>query len=278
VPAAHRRLERRRIGPGRRLPARHRGRHEAGLLEHRVDLLAAQAVVLGEVRARGHAERAAGLADEAGQAGRVVRVVGQHRGRQHAVRQVVDALPAPPRRAHHLADVEQPLDRDLDVAPVPPLAAPLPAAQLAGGQRPLRPQAVEHAAQRAPRHGVPALPAGPERPPPEPEPRPFLHRQHAGRVRPVLEGLAAPVGALDRFPPDRPEPRVGHELVRARQHGDRVELHRAQRAQHRRDAPAPRARPDQPLRAQRDAPRLVGAQLDDRLRSGGGGHGRRDGQ
>ena len=63
---------------------------------------------------------------------------------------------------------------------------------------------------------VPSHAPGPQGAAPEGEVRPLLDRQHAGRVRPVLEGrglAGVPVGLLDLLPGDRPEPGVGDQLV-----------------------------------------------------------------
>jgi hypothetical protein len=69
-----------------------------------------------------------------------------------------------------------------------------------------------------------------------------------------------PVGPLDPVPADRAKPGIGDELVRAREHADRVELDRAEPAQHGRHPAAAGAGADEALRAQRDEPHLVGRQ------------------
>ena len=122
--------------------------------------------------------------------------------------QVVDALEAPPLTADQLADVEQPLRRDLDLGPVPPrrrpswpLPARLPsgAPRRAGGPPPRR--SSSRSSKRCQR-----LPLGPPGPAREGVGRPFLEGKDAGRVRPVLEGGAprTPVGPLDPARPIAP--------------------------------------------------------------------------
>jgi hypothetical protein len=122
-------------------------------------------------------------------------------------------------------------------------------------------------------HVVPAHPLLAEGAAAEGEQRPFLDRQHAGGVRPVLEAFPAPQRRLDGVAPDRPQARVEDELVRAREHRDRVELDGAEPAQHGWHARAAVGGTEQALRAQGHAPRLVGAQLQDGLGYGGGRHG-----
>ena len=75
--------------------------------------------------------------------------------------------------------------------------------------------------------------------------RPVLERQHAGGVGPVLERLAlrSPVGLLHPRAADRSQAGVGHQLVRARQDRNGVELHRAEPAHH-----APARHPSSPGR------------------------------
>src|SRR5262249_38351210 len=82
--------------------------------------------------------------------------------------------------------------------------------------------------------------------------RPVRERQHARRVRPVLERRGpgrVPVRPLDLVPPDRAEPRVRHQLVRPCEHADRVKLHRRDPPQHPGDAPPPPLRAPRPARA-----------------------------
>jgi hypothetical protein len=108
---------------------------------------------------------------------------------------------------------------------------------------------------------MPADAAGPARAPPELEEGPLLHRQDAGRVRPVLErGRLArvPVGALDPLPRHGPEPGVGDKLVRPGQDADRVKLDGAQPAQQADHPAAPPGRSEEPPRAQRDPPYFAG--------------------
>ena len=198
-----------------------------------------QPVVVDEVGVRGRAEGSRGDSRQVAHAGFVGRVHVQQTGRDDPLRQVVDSAPAGPADADKITDVEQPLGRDLDLRPVPPGAAALRATELGGGHRPLG----GHPGQDLPAHPrghlMPAHPAGPEPAPPEGVVRPFLDRQHAGRVCPVFEGRRMgriPVRALDPGPGHWPEARVGDQLVGASQHADRVELDPADPAQHPRHA------------------------------------------
>ena len=205
----------------------------------------------------------AGHPGQVGQALRVGRRAVQQLAGQHPLGQVIHPAPAVPADADHVAHVQQPLDGDLRVRPVPPRAARLGPAELGGVQRAVRAQPGQHLGAGPLVALVPAPAAGAQRPAPERVPRPLLDRQHAGRVRPVLErGRLArmPVGALDPLPRHRAEPGVRDQLVRPGQHADRVQLNRAQPAQHGRHAAAAAVRAEKALRAQRDQPGLVGGQ------------------
>ena len=227
-------------------------------------------MVVGEIGAGGDPERAAALGDEAVEARRVGRLLAQQVGRDRALGEVVDAPPAAALDAHDLADVEQPLDRDLRLRPVPPLRARLRAAEVLRRQRAVGAQLLADRVDRGAVHLVPAALACAHPPPPEGEPGPLRLRQDRRRVRPVLEGVAAPVRVLDPAPA-RPG-RAGHTR-RARASG---RAPRSCRAAPRRARAASRARRRggpgrrQALRAQRDPPRLVRAQLDAGLRLGSG--------
>lgn len=273
MPAAGRGGERRRIRPGGLGPGLDRHRHQSGVLDDGVHLLALEAVVVGEVRAGGHAHRGAGLGDQAPRARGVVEVVVEQRLGDGALGEVVDPLPAAAFGADHVAGVQQPLHGDLGLGPVPPLAAVATAAQLGGGERAVGPEAVQDggAGARGVLHDVPAVALGAPGAAAEGEERPLLDGQDAGGVRPVLEAVRSgrgvalggrrPVGALDGRAADRAEAGVGDELVGAGQHGDRVELDGAEVAQHAADAgPAVRC-PEQALRPQRQSPGVVGGQV-----------------
>ena len=65
-------------------------------------------------------------------------------GGKGALGQVVHPLPAAALDATDIADVEQPLHRDLHLGPVPPLAAVLGAAELCRGERSLGAQLGQH--------------------------------------------------------------------------------------------------------------------------------------
>ena len=218
-------------------------------------------MVFGEVLDRRHSQRTPGLPDEPPQARRVVGIVGDHLRRQHPLGQVVDALPRAALGADDLADVQQPLDGDLDVRPVPPVGAATTTAELGHRHRPVGAQRREDAVAHLLAHLVPALTASAEVTSPEGEHRPLLDREHARCVRPVLERAAAPVRVLDPLARHRPEPRIGDELVRAREHRDRVELHGAEAAQHGGGTATPAVGAQQALRAQDEPARLVRRQV-----------------
>src|SRR6202011_3168869 len=139
-------------------------------------------------------------------------------------------------------DVEEPFGRDLGLGPVPPRAALLGTTELVCGERAFVPQASQHfgAALVALLEHVPTLPLRAPGPTRHAVGRPVLERYHTCRVGPVLKRRAPPppVGPLDPGASDSPETGVGDQLVRPGQHRDRVELYRAEPAQHRRDAPA----------------------------------------
>ena len=89
-------------------------------------------------------------------------------------------------------------------------------------------------------------------------------RQHARRVRPVLERrwpARVPVRPLDLVPADRAEPRVRNQLVRPREHADRVKLHSRDPPQHPGDAAPPPVGAEKPLGEEGKPPRLVRSQL-----------------
>ncbi len=270
MPAAGLGGQRRRVGPGRagralRAPAGHLDRDEPGVGQHRVDLLGPEPVVVRQVGPGRHPERGAALGDQRAQALVIARLAAEQLGRDGPFGQLVDPLPAPALGADHVAEGERPLHRDLRVGPVPPLGGLLRAAQSGGGERALGAELVQHVPVGlrghlvAPEVAALAVPAAAEG-----EQRPLLDRQHTGRVRPVLEARpAAPVRRLDGGPPDRAEPRVRDQLVRAGQHRDRVQLDGAQVPEHpAHPGPAVR-RPEQALCAQGDPAGLVGGESRD---------------
>jgi hypothetical protein len=81
-----------------------------------------------------------------------------------------------------------------------------------------------------------------------------------------------PVRPFDPLPRDGAEPGVGHELVGPGQHADGVELDRAEPAQHRGHPAAAPLSADEPLRAQRHQPDIVGGQGQFRCRDRKDGH------
>ena len=87
----------------------------------------------------------------------VGRLLAQQVGRDRALGEVVDAPPAAALDAHDLADVEQPLDRDLRLRPVPPLGARLRAAEVLRRQRALVAQLRADGVDRRAVDVVPAL-------------------------------------------------------------------------------------------------------------------------
>lgn len=193
----------------------------------------------------------------------VVQLVMEQWAGDRAFGQVVHPLPAAPLRAHHLSVHQRPLDRDLRRRPVPPLAAVLRAAQFGGRQRALGAQLLDHGLVRRLGQVVVPLWAVAVGAAAEGEVRPLLDGQDAGRVGPVLEGAATgPVGVLDGRAPDGAQPGVRNELVRARQDGDGVQLHRAEMAQHPAHPAPPVGRAQKPLGAQRRPAGLVGGEFD----------------
>src|SRR6185503_10878982 len=183
-----------------------------------VDLVEKQAVVVREVGPGRDPERAAALRHEALEARRVARLLAQQIRGNRALRKVVDPPPAAALDANDLADVEQPLDRDLRLRPVPPLRARLRAAEVLRRQRAAGRELLADRVDRGAVDLVPAALALAHPPPPEREPGPLGDRQDARRVRPVLEGVAGragPIRVLDPGAPNRPQPRVRDELVRA---------------------------------------------------------------
>src|SRR3569623_3539780 len=193
-----------------------------------------------------------------------------HLGRQHALWQVVLAFELAPPRARDLAAPEQKLDRGLGIRPRPPAAAGpllllrLGELDLAGRERAAvgddaqdildeRLAPLRHLAHPAPRlvrglcHAYP-------------QPRLELDRHERGLVGPVLEQRARrfPRERIERVAVVRTAPRERGQVVRARQHVDRVDLDHAElvdeRAQHRLSHPrGPRA---EALRRDREPARL----------------------
>ena len=82
-------------------------------------------VIVDQVRVGDHAQRPGRHRGQVREALHVGRVDVQQLRGQDPLGQVVDPAPARPPHADHIADVQQPLHRDLDVRPVPPRAAAL---------------------------------------------------------------------------------------------------------------------------------------------------------
>jgi len=164
------------------------------------------ALVIGEVSRGNHAQRPAGRRGQVDMAFVICWIGVEQFGRQHSLGQVVDPAPAGPPRADHVPGVQQPLDGDLGVRPVPPGSAVLRPAQLGRRQWPLGSQPGQDVGADAGVALMPAQPPGAEPTPPERVVRPLLDRQYAGRVRPVFEGtcrIRVPVGTLDLRPRNR---------------------------------------------------------------------------
>lgn len=195
----------------------------------------------------------------------VVQLVVEEGVRDGALGEVVHPLPAASFGAHHLAVHQRALDGDLGLRPVPPLALVLGAAQVRRGQRAFGPQLLDHLLVRPVGQVVVPVRAGAVGAAAEGEVRPLLDGEDAGGVRPVLEGVAVrPVRLVHRLAAHRAQARVRNQLVRPGEDRDRVELDRAQVAQH-----APHPAPavggaHESLGAQGDATGLVGGE------SGGG--------
>src|SRR6266536_3790838 len=134
------------------------------------------------------------------------------------------------------------------------------AAEQGRGQRAFRAQPVENLLAGALGHVVPPQATFTERAPAERVVGPLLDRQHACRVRPVLEGprvAGIPVRPFDTLSPNRAEPSVGDQLVRSRQHADRVELNGANAPEHGADTAAPLSGAEKALGPQGDPANLV---------------------
>ena len=251
------------VRPGATGPAGDRDGDQSGAVDHAVHLVLLDAVIVGEVSACRHAQGTARAGDEGREARVVVEVLREELGRDGPFGEVVDAPPADAADADDLPDVQQPLDADLVLAPVPPFAAGLGAAELPRRQRAVRLQAVADPVADALGDLVPA-PAAPQvGAAAEGEQRPLVHRQDGRGVRPVLErlrGAGPPVGVLDRGAAHRAQARVGHQLVGPGQDGDRVELDGAEPFQHRRHA-ALLARAQKALGAQLDPACFVRAEF-----------------
>jgi hypothetical protein len=151
------------IRPGGLGPALHRDRDQTRVREHRVDLLALEAVVVGDVRARADAQGLAREPDQTAQALRVVQLVVEQVARDGALGEVVHPLPAAALRAHHLAVHQRALDGDLRARPVPPLAGLLRAAQVGGRERAFGLQLLDDLVVRAVRQRRGSSAGGPGR-------------------------------------------------------------------------------------------------------------------
>ena len=158
APGGAQRGQRLRVRPGGRAPALDLHGDQAAVAHDRVDLLALQAVHVGQVGshpdAQGAARRATSARRQLSSSGSSASSSARH----GALGQVVHPPPALAAHADHLADVQQPLDRHLDVRPVPPLPAAPPAAELLRRQRALVAQHGEHLRAGVLGHLVPAPP------------------------------------------------------------------------------------------------------------------------
>ena len=112
-------------------------------------------------------ERPAAATSRVARIARRIHSCARQLGRDGALGQVVDALEAAPLAADELADVEQPLGRDLGLGPVPPGPTLLGPTELVGGERTLGAQTVQHvgATLVVVLEHVPALAPGPPGPP-----------------------------------------------------------------------------------------------------------------
>jgi hypothetical protein len=237
VAAARRCLQGGRVRPRGLAPALDRHRDQVRVRDHRVDLLALETVIVGDVRARADAQGLAGQADQAAQALRVVQLVMEQGLGDGALGEVVHALPAAALRAHHLAVHQRALYGHLGARPVPPLAGLLRAAQLRGREGAFRAELLDDLVVGAVRQVVVPVRAGAVGAAAEGEVGPFLHGEDAGGVGPVLEGVGVgPVGLVDGFAAYRAQAGVRDEFVGAGQDGDRVELDRAEVSQDAADA------------------------------------------
>ena len=128
----------------RLVPSLDRGREQGRLGDHLFDLVAPEPVICGEVARRCHTQCAACRLDEAYLAGLVTELDPEELGGDGALGEVVDTLETLALTTDELADVQEPLGCDLGLAPVPPRAALLGAAELPGRERSLAAEAVAH--------------------------------------------------------------------------------------------------------------------------------------
>ena len=164
-----------------------------------------------------------------------------HRGRQHALGEVVDPFEgAAPRRRGDEAGEEQPFDGELAVVPAPPGAAPFAAVgQLRRGERPAVGDLAQHRVDvfrlLLPEEmqlalAVAGILAGALHAPAEQGMR--AERQQRGLVRPELEqpalALAAPGDAVEVIAGVVAQPREQRQVVRPRQHVHRIDLQETQ--------------------------------------------------
>lgn len=254
VTAARGCLQGRRVGPGGLAPALDRDRDQARVGDHRVDLLALEAVVVGDVRAGADAQGLARQGDQAAEALRVIQLVVQQRLRDRALGEVVHPLPAAALHAHHLAVHEGALYGDFRAGPVPPLAGALGAAQLRRGERAFGAELLDDLVVGAVGEVVVPVRAASVGAAAEREVGPLLHGEDARGVGPVLEGVRlGPVRVLDRPAGDRAEAGVRDQFVGAGEDRDGVELDRAEMAEHAAHARAAVGGAEETLGAQGDA-------------------------
>ena len=258
--------------PGRHVPALDLDRMQLARLDQLghawPDRVGGQPEVVAQLGQRGHAERARGDRDELALGVLLARGRrGEHRAREHALGQVVEALEVAAAGARHLAAPEQHLDRALGVRPVPPRArlAWALTVELTGGERAALADLLEHVLEevrlllRDAAHPAPRLVVGALHPPPQQ--RLQLDVDQARLVAPVLEQPPRRVvgGFVERLAVVGAEAREARQVVRAREHVDRVDLDERDAVEQPPDGPAVGpARLREALRGEGDAPRLGG--------------------
>ena len=267
VPAAHaggQRVERFGVRVGLVAPALDADRDQAAAFEHRVDLHALQPVVVGEVGAGCDAQPRPGLGDEPRPAVLVVRLLCEQLGGHRALGQLVDAPPAA--ALTHTTSPTSSRSSSATLAGVqshhsPPACLPPPSSLVVSGPSSRRRAWI--ASRTSPARAPPQR--SDDRGAPGGGRRTRASRPSAGRTSRATSTrrpAARRSSTRPRPPPaHRAEPRVGHELVRAGEDRDRVELHRAQAPQQRGHAAAAVGGAEDALRAQEQPAGLAGAEI-----------------
>jgi len=237
-PRGHRRPAARSCDLDRRQPGRRRGRvWRDGLAVPALPCAAvAQPLVVGQVGAGHHPERASGDGRETGEALGIRGVGTQQFRRQHTAPAGRTPGASRPRRAQMTWPVSSSHSTATFVSDqshqAPPFLAPPSWVAFSG---PSARSLARTSSQAFSGTWCQRMPRAANARRRKRVVRPFLDRQHAGGVRPVLEGIrpaGIPVRALDPLPGHGAQPGVGDQLVGPREHADRVQLDRAEPPEH----------------------------------------------